>query len=193
MATPSLQPTSVRTWKRLAVISLSAGAGFALMLSVIVGGIVWHSSRPKPPKPWDTNVIIAKEPPSFSVSSDGEKIDFTYTLENTTSSDYRIDSDSAIKVLLRTKEGILSPPLSTKSASVRLPVFIPAKQKVFFSLSIRPAGIPKRNADEPDNEFHERLRSYLEQYLAGTGGFVIFEDSNRYQINLPKWLPERPK
>jgi hypothetical protein len=112
MATPSLQPTPVHTWKRLAVISLSAGAGFALMLSLIVGGIVWYTSRPKPLKPWDTNAIIAKEAPSFSVSDDGSKIEFQYTLENTTSSDYRINSDSAIKVLLRTKTGTLSPDLS---------------------------------------------------------------------------------
>jgi len=172
------------------VISLSAGAGFALMLSLVAGGIVWYTSRPKPLKPWDTNAIIAKETPGFSVSDDGSKIEFQYTLENTTSSDYRINSDSAIKVLLRTKTGTLSPDLS-KWASAKYPLFIPAKQKAFFDLCISLGGIPQRNAHESDAEFHERLRSYLENYLVRTDGFVIFEDSNRYQIDLPKWGPER--
>jgi hypothetical protein len=43
-------------WKRLLIIGASAGAGFALMLTLIGGAVLWYSSRPKPAKPWNTSV-----------------------------------------------------------------------------------------------------------------------------------------
>jgi hypothetical protein len=188
---PALKP--LPPWKRLAIISLFCGAGFALMSGLILGGVVWYTSRPTPPKPWNATVIASKGPPGFSVSSDGSKVDFSYTVENRTKEDYHIRSSDEIQVMLRTNDGTLSEPLSEKETSISLPIFIPPQQKAFLDFSVSLANIPQRNTAEPDQQFHERVRTYLNQYGQSVSGFVIFDSTNRYQIELPKWLAEAPK
>lgn len=163
------------------------------MLSVTIGGFVWYSSRPKPPKPWDLTALVAKESPSFSLSHDGKNVELHYPLENTTTTDYEIDSHDRLKIMFKTDEGTFSHPLSIETASVTLPIFIPAQQKGFVTLSIALSGIPAQKLAESDDEFHERLRTHLESHLKGITAFVIFEDTNRYQINLPRVLSKRPK
>jgi hypothetical protein len=101
MDTPNLPPKPLPTWKRLAIISLSCGAGFALIAALILWGVAWYTYRPTPPKPWNTTVIVAKAPPGFSISNDGSRIDFSYAVENTTKEDYRIDSANEVQVMLR--------------------------------------------------------------------------------------------
>jgi hypothetical protein len=193
MDTPSLSPKPLSAWKRLAIISLFCGAGFALVAGLILGGIVWYTSRPTPPKPWNTTAIIEKEQPGFDVSDDGKMIEFRYTLENTGNGDYRIDSFNDIQILARLKDGTLSQPLPEADKYLKVPVFIPAKQKARIRLSLPFSGIPTRNTEETDPAFHERLRSYLEQQYGHVGGFVIFDGTNRYEIELSKWSTQVPK
>lgn len=193
MDTTDLSPKPVSTWKRVAIIGLFCGAGFALMAGLILGGVVWYTSRPTPPKPWNTTVIVAKETPDFDVTDGGTKVEFRYTLENASDSDYRIDSISGIELLARHKDGILSQPLPDADKLLSLPVFVPARQKARIRLSFAFAGIPTRNSGESDATFDQRIRTYLEQRYGFLGGFVIFDSTNRYEIDLPKWLPDAPK
>ncbi len=55
--------------------------------------------------------------------------------------------------------------------------------------------LPRRDPDESDQQFHERLRSYLEQHLRdmSMSGFVIFDNANHYEIELPKSRADAPK
>lgn len=182
---------SVR-WKRLAVICFFSGAGFAIVLAAIAGATVWYNSRPSPPKPWSTNAIIAAGPPSFGASIDGKSIEFSYSLLNATSTDYKIDSDSEIKLMVKLADGTFTPPLSKESASVTFPVFIPAGQKAMFLFSFTSSDIPVRNNGETDEIYHERLRTYLDHAVGGIASFAVFDGANRYQINLPRWLSKQP-
>jgi hypothetical protein len=187
---PMKRPSAL---KRLAIISLFGGAGFALVAALICGGVLWYTSRPKPPKPWNTSVIIARVQPEFDLSDDGKMLILHYTLENTGSSDYRIDSVTDLQLLARRKNGVLSQPLPDADKILRLPIFIPTKQKSSARISLPYSGIVTRNTAEPDAALHERLRNYLEQKYGFLSGFVIFDGTNRYQIDLPKWSEGTPR
>jgi hypothetical protein len=178
--------------KRLLLRSAAFGAGFAVTLCLIGGGLVWYSARTKPPTPWNTTALLAKEPPSFDVSQDGRDIEFTYSVENTTETDYQTESDSQIRMMLRLKNGAFSRPLPGV-APLELPIFIPAKQKGVLTLRLSSSTIPGREASESDAQYHERLRAYCERGIGDVGEFVLFDDVNRYQINLPRWLSEPRK
>jgi hypothetical protein len=193
MEIQSLPPNSLPRWKRLGVISLFAGAGFSLTAGLLLGLHAWYASRPKPAKPWNTIAIVAKERPRFNVSDDGKKVEFHYVLENAEDKDYRVDSFSNVEMLLQQGDGTLSRPLPGVDKLLSLPIFIPARQKARMSFSIPFAGIPTRDPAESDAAFHQRIRNYLEQGYGSLRGFVIFDNTNRYQIELPKWFAEAPK
>src|ERR1035441_9449765 len=114
-------------WKKILLRSAGFGAGFALTLCIVGGGFIWYSERPRPPKPWNRNAITASGAPAFGVSSDGKHIEFSYSLLNTTNTDYKVDLDTQIKLMMKSQDGTFSLPLSTETASVTLPVFIPAE------------------------------------------------------------------
>jgi hypothetical protein len=192
VSTPTLPSDNpIAPWKRLAIWSLFGGGGFAVVLVAVVGIIVWYSSRPTPPQRWNKDALVANEPPGFAASNDGKRVIFTYSVDNTTDTDYQLDSSYGIKVLIRDKEGSFSQPLSDEV--LRIPVFIPTRQKGGLTLSLALSEIPVAGTAETDTEYHERLRAYCEKRLANVTGFVVFDDTKRYQINLPKWRSESRK
>lgn len=192
METQSLSSKSLSPWKKLAVISVFGGIGFALMSALLIAGVYWYTSRPARPKPWMTNVIVAADSPGFGVSKDGQNIVFSYTLHNQGTSDYRLDSSSDIQFFAREKDGTLLSPLTDPTKHIELPVFIPAKQKSMLQLLLPFPSVPKRAPSESDSTFHERIRAYLEHNYGDLGGFVIFDPANRYEIDLRRWLASPP-
>ena len=46
---------------------------------------------------------------------------------------------------------------------------------------------PQRVTSESYDEYHERLRAFLEGY-PNIDSFAVFDGANRYQINLPRWM-----
>jgi hypothetical protein len=149
--------------------------------------------RPKPPKPWNSSAIVAKDAPGFRATGEGKNIEFMYTIENTTAADYRIETYSDLKVMIRAQNGGYSTPFPKEIYSLDLPVFVPGKQKGTLNLTLIGARVPERKAMESDDEYHEKLRQFCDQEIGGLAAFVLFDDSNRYQINLPRWLDEKPK
>lgn len=203
MATPVLSPQALSGWKKLALISLCGGAGFALMLSLIVCTVLWYSSRPKPPAPWNTSSIVVADGPTFSTSDDGKQIYFRYTVENKTNTDYEAP---APKLVAKLKDGSISRPLPEDVATLQDPIWIPARQKanltVILKTSSRAVPIPqgarigeptRAQTPETDEAYHERLRQYLEETYTGLAGFVLYDQAARYQIGLPQWSPESQK
>ncbi|MDX6463248.1 MAG: hypothetical protein QOE55_6945 [Acidobacteriaceae bacterium] len=180
------------TWKNLLIISMSFGAGFALMAGLILGGLVWFKSRPATPKPWLNAVIVAKEEPGFLVTDDGKTIKLDYTLENTGSNDYRIDSPEGIEVMAQGRDGTLSGPLPNTGEHIRIPFFVPSKQKSIFELSVQLSEPWTRNSAQSDADYHEFVRTRLEQAYGHLAGFAIFDSANHYRIDLPKWLAKAP-
>jgi hypothetical protein len=142
MATPTLSARQeVSWWKKLAVASLFGRAGFAVALALAIGIFSWYESRPKPQKPWNIAAIVVKEPPGFSATADGKKLSFGYSAENATDIDYSIDSNTQIRVMGKGQDSFTSP-LPNEVGSVRLPIFIPARQKGTIEFSLSLSGIP---------------------------------------------------
>ena len=189
MDTSISQARNLSPLKKLAVVALCGGAGFAVTAALILGGARWYASRPRP---WNAAVIAARRPPGFTVSKDGKMIEFFYELENTGMRDYRIDSANGIQIYARNEDGILSHVLPDTSRLLDLPVFIPPGQRTAILFSMDFADIPTRNSNEPDAAFHERVRKYLEQRYGGLSGFVVFDNTYRNEVDLPKWSAEAP-
>lgn len=163
------------------------------MLSLIVGVAIWYTSRPTPPKPWNSGALVVVGSPSFRVSDDGKYVRFTYEVANTTDFDYQLESDSQVKFAAKYKDGALSRPVPEERKPLELPVFIPAKTKADLTIKVELLGISQRSLSDSDELYHERLRSYLEEQGPKLAEFVIFDDRNRYEIDLPKWLAKPPK
>jgi hypothetical protein len=174
-------------WRAFALRSLFAGAGFALAVLIVLAIFAWYRSRPEPPQSWNTSAIVANDPPSFTASKDGNRIEFRYVLENTTDADYEIHADYTFKVTIRGTKGTLTQPLKSEQASLTLPVFVPARQRAAAKISIALANIPTRKTDESEEAYHERLRVYLQDYLKNFANFVVFDDLHHYEISLPRW------
>lgn len=132
-----------------------------------LGALTWLGSKPKPPKPWNSAAIVARNSPSFNPGKTNREIQLSYSLENTTEADYQIDSDAHLKIMLRTAEGTFSQPIPADAAFVKLPIFIPPKQTAFVELTLLIPGVPERNAKDTDEEYHERLRAFLQDHLSG--------------------------
>jgi hypothetical protein len=180
--------------KRKLLTAFVGALGAVLALALLAGGLLWYISRPKPPKLWNAKAIVVSEPPGFVVSDDGKRFEFTYTLENKTDEDYRISQTSDVNFTFVNSEGTVETlfPSGNGVSNVpvfSVPVFVPAHQKAVLDISF-PAAIPKREPGQTDEQYHEQLRSFLNAGYSHVGGFVIFDERFRYQVNLPKWLAE---
>jgi hypothetical protein len=89
-------PESVKKhhWSRLFIKAAGVGAGFAVIVCLVVGCWKWYSSRPKAPKPWNKSAIVA----TFSdlTTDDNDDIVFYYFVENRTKSDYLPGADTIL-------------------------------------------------------------------------------------------------
>lgn len=183
------------SWKRLFVKAAGFGAGVTLMLCLIAALSIWYVSRPEPPKPWNATALVAKDPPSFTSRRTGntKDVEFTYLIENKTPSDYELASDGDVRITVKDKKGVfIATKFPNDEASLQLPIFIPAKQKAYVTLSIKNVTeLPDQAAGESPEAYHERMRTFLEKWT-GVGSFVLFDDSKRYQIELPRWPSEAP-
>ena len=189
-------PTTVDliwNWRRFALKWLAVGLGVGLIAVAAVGSLIWYSSRPKPPKPWNTSALVVRTPPGFSVHDDGKKLRFSYAVENTTENDYQVASNYQVKVLIKTSDGSFSQPLPDETEHIELPIFIPSKQTGAIILELTISGIPTKEGSETDDEYHERIRAFCEKRLKGIKGFALFDETNRYRVDFPRWLAERPK
>jgi len=173
--------------KRLLLQSAAFGAGFAVILCLALGGFFWYSNRPEPPKAWDVNALVAAGPPGFNVTDDGKHIQFKFQLENKTDTDYSVESGDHLKVTVKLKNGAFAPPYPSLAKLVDMPIFVPAKQRALVLVKLPASDIPTRAATETDAQYHERIRTYCEGHFENLQEFVIFDDLNHYQINLPRW------
>jgi hypothetical protein len=179
--------------KKTLLVAFAAGVGFAVAIAALAGGTYWYLSRPKPPKPWNTTAIVASGTPSFEVIENGEKVRLTFSLENNTPYDYRVTSGEDIKLLRSfSRDNTLSQPVAPETASITFPIFIPAKQKAEVAVAINFIEIPKQKTTETADQYHETLRAYVLNQMRGDASIFIFDETNRYQISLPKPASQAP-
>lgn len=187
--TPAPAPAAskpIRTWKRIALISVFGGAGFAVVISAIVGLAIWYMSRTKPPKPWNANAIKATFD-YVDTTGDNNDIVFYYILENTTNQDYSVPSKDSMHLtgrLLREKE------LSEFDSyeKIHYPIFIPAKKRLRFAIEIPypyPERISPSASTDEQREYRKGIGKYLKKEAGNLDGFELFDSGHRYEIDFP--------
>jgi hypothetical protein len=130
-------PRQMAEWKRPLFIGVGWGFGTAVGLVLLVGGFLWYQSRPKPPKPpkpWN-NAAIRADYDDADTEGDNNDIVISYTLENTTDFDYRVEDSHGITMNGKlAKEHSLS--LFSGLSKIDFPIFVPAKKRVRFTIHL---------------------------------------------------------
>jgi hypothetical protein len=190
MGTSSPPIGTISTWKRIAIISFFSGFGVALAAALILGGFIWYTSRPTPPKSWNTSALVASGPPKCDAIEDGKRLELRYSVKNSTAIDYSLDAEAAnkLRVMAKYVDGHLSQPVENAN-QVDAPVFIPAGQLGALTLAVRLSlsDLPTRGKAESEDDYRERLLAHLESTRPDIAGFALYDETNRYQIDLPKW------
>jgi hypothetical protein len=172
----------------------AAAAGVTLALCIAAATVVWYTSRPKPPKPWDTNALVVVGPPGFGSYPDTDyHFYLTYSVRNTTLRDWSLESSSNLRLVSQLGDGSLSNPISNENVRVRTPTFIPANQTGTITLHFMAGEYPKQLNTESSEAFHERLRKQLNEAYPSMKGFVLFDDANRIQVDLTTWARKKPE
>lgn len=166
----------IQPWTRFVILRAATGAGFALALSLFVGGIAIYKAHPRAVKPWNTHAINASFSDIGVDSADGTLV-FYYVLANETDRDYQLPDQFDVTVMSKLKEGALS--LDNGSYKSDADVFLPARQRVRFAVH----SAWRFPADRPGGG---TLASYVNELAPSLDGFVVFDQKNRYEIELPK-------
>jgi hypothetical protein len=167
--------------KKALVIGVSAGAGFFLVLLLLFSG-AFNSSPAKLPASWNQGAIKATY-----VGSQLRQIDKTlaglflsYDLENNTERDYRLADGPGVVIMTRLQSGHSL----SQEELIRLsyPAFLPANQRVRIAIEI---SYPFVWPASKDPTFENKLKDFVKQRLANVEEFVLFDEVNRCQVELP--------
>jgi hypothetical protein len=171
--------------KAMYVRAFAFGSGLAVTVVLLAGAVIWYHGRPEP---WNDRALkavlsnIKKEQPTLldqvapRKTADNGNLDFTYVVENRTSKDYSTDGSSVV-AMVRRPDGFAA---SEASIRVRYPTFSPSGQKVIITISI-----PYGDVLDPV-ESDVDVRRAIREKLPKLSGFVLFDRSSHYQIELPK-------
>lgn len=181
------------SWKDTLLVGASAGVAL-LGISLYTGnGSLFKRSPREQPAAWSQGTISVGY-----IGSQLREIDKTraslvisYDLENNSDSDYRLNDGPKVVILSRLKsDGSYS-----QDQPIRLsyPVFLPARQHARLAIEItQPFNWPS----DTDSGSIEKLRDFVRQRLQNVAEFVLFDEANRRQLELPSgWdqLQEAPE
>lgn len=185
----------MENWKKIAVRAIGFGAGFALLASIILGGALWWSTRPPKPKPWDDKAIVATYE-GLDTEGQANTFRFTYTLENKTDTDYRVENDSGVHLAAFLKRSQALSFSNSDNLHADYPIYIPARSRVRFQIHLGyPYPIkPDYNAsDDEQHDFNTRVAQYVTKEMGNIDGFIFLDDANRYKIVMPNGWADRAK
>jgi hypothetical protein len=168
----------------------AAAAGITLVLCLALGGLIWYKARPRP---WNTTAVTASEIPTFGADTGKDaKIHLRYPAQNHTDTDYKVEKVNDLRIMARLKNGALTSPLEGDYISIDGPLFIPAQQSGTISLVVLSVTPAAQASEQTNEDYHEQIRDALNQSMNAFQGFAIFDEKNRYQIDLPKWAVTKP-
>ncbi|MGA3293826.1 MAG: hypothetical protein ABSE45_07565 [Candidatus Acidiferrales bacterium] len=109
---------------------------------------------------------------------------FLYDLDNKTDADYELDKGPNVVIMGRLKPGgTLS---SAEQVSLNSAAFVPARNQTRIALEIvHPFNWPAQKDAAAERDFNQLVASDSSNLL----GFVLFDQTNRYQIELPAAWP----
>jgi len=118
------------------------------------------------------------------VDSAHAAIVFSYDLDNNTDSDYRLTSGPNVVIMSRLRsDGSL---VANEQARLTSTAFVPARNRTRIALALtRPFPWPAQR----DAAAEQAIRQLVTGEVAGLSAFVLFDQANRYQIELPATPP----
>ena len=160
----------------------------ALLVSfaVLLGRFVRGRPAAAPASPWNVGAMEAtlagiqvKE-----VDSAHAAILFSYDLDNKTDRDYSLASGPNVVIMSRLRsDGSL---VTNEQASLSSTAFVPARNRARIALVLtQPFPWPAQRDAAADETF----RQLVTGKIAPLSAFVLFDQANRYQIELPAALP----
>lgn len=167
----------------------AVAAGVTLALCVVAACAFWYTTRLKP---WNDKALVCMEPPSFGPLTGDYKFYLSYNVKNNAVDDYTVTAPSELRIEAKLSDGSLSYPLDDAHVVVRTPIFIPARQLGTVNVRFKLLEPPTQRQGETDDQFHERLREFLNDKLSNIQQFVLFDQNHRYQIVLPRWAATKP-
>jgi hypothetical protein len=180
-------------WKKIALISFFSGAGFALVAAVILASVVWYTSRPTPPKQWNTKTLVATFD-EVNVEGDNHHFVFYYTVQNNGDSDYSQETSVLLHVAGKLKRSN-SYTSFDQHVSIRTPIFIPAHKRVRVAIELNyvyPKTVSEKLTDDERREFRKQVKEYVKTELSNLDGFVVFDEIPHYEIDFPAgWDSEK--
>ena len=175
------------SWKKVAIVGLGACA-FLLLLTLVMVRFARTSSTPAKQTPAWNSQAIEGTPAGIRV----EEIDpthaaviFLYDLDNKTDTDYRLGKGPDIVVMSRLKPGgtlSADEPITLDSAA-----FVPARNRTRIALKVSHLfNWPGQSGAYAARQFNQLVTGDV----TGVAGFVLFDQTNRYEIDFPAAWPE---
>jgi hypothetical protein len=160
--------------------------GFLLALA-LAAAVLYVRSRGGAPKPWNSNAITASYVGAQlrELDSGNAALYLAYEVQNHTDSDYRLADGAEALVMSRLRaDGSLS---SQEQVRLSYPTFLPARQRARVALEIpSPFGWPA----DGDPAFQDKLRDFVNQKLMEVQTFVLFDQTDRFEIEFPSGWQE---
>lgn len=174
-------------WIPIFVRSIGIGFGAIIAVVAVISTYSWYFSRPKP---WDTKSITC----NFDrVMTEGEYDTYVinYTMQNNTKDDYILtdNSDFVLAAKLKKQKSISPDYSDNKIISIDKPVFVPAQQRTHFNVHLNyPSKLGAINYDDniARDKYLKAIKSELSKELPNIDGFMIYDKTTKYQIDLPR-------
>ncbi len=172
-------------WRTVLLKGFGFGVGFALVCITAAGAWLWHSNRPKPPQPWNTHAITATY--EFVTTPEGKNdIVYVYTLQNNTNEDYRLTEGSGVDIFHRLlREKSIYRTLG-EEPKIDFPVFVPASGRATVVIDDHSEYSGQKPSDGDSKKLRANVQEFVKVKHPNLGGFVLFDQTHRYQIELPK-------
>ena len=149
-----------RGWRKWAAVGFGFGVGAAITVALILGGLAWYSSRPKPWKSKDFSATFST--PLYNLDDNFNIVgtQLEYVIENKTMVDFTLSPDQTFFL----QDGGALRRSFTGKYKIEDQCFIPAKAKVKCQITV------PSDFDVSDN----------------VDGFGVFDNSSRESIVFPK-------
>ncbi len=178
-------------WKRILLRAAGFGAGAVVATAVVVALFFWYTTRPVKLKPWNRGAITADYYRVSTTDQPDSKLEFEYVLENKTDKDYELQKYLAPKIAARLEDtNSLTGFAEENEIVLKLPVFIPAHQKTRINISMPSYGFSATthltSSSTPDerHKYYAEIAAHVTKQMSNLNGFVLFDESNRYQVEL---------
>jgi len=170
----------------MGVVVLIAAA-LLLLLMVVAGKSARNNSPVKQTPPWNSQAIegIPAGIRVQEIDPTHTEVIFLYDLNNRTDTDYRLTKSPNIVVMSRLKSGgtlSADEPIALDSAA-----FVPARNRTRIALEVSHLfSWPGQTGAYAEHAFNQLVTGDV----ASVAGFVLFDQTNRYEIDFPAAWPE---